>query len=45
MRFRLSLGTARSKWLSCASDQEGCALVDVFKALGHLVGICIGMLS
>lgn len=31
--------------LSCASDQEGCILVDIFKALGRLVGICIGMLS
>lgn len=35
----------RSKWQSCATNQEGCILEDVFKALSHLVGICIGMLS
>lgn len=44
MRLRLFLGAERSKWLSYARDQEGCVL-GVSKALGHLVGICIGMLS
>lgn len=39
------LGAEKSKLLLCASNQEGCILVDIFKTLAHLVGICIGMLS